>query len=407
MSSKLETLRSKKTSLLAASLTLVEGGLKTEEERTRNAAYLSQIDEVQGQIDLNEKLNRKMAQFGITATPPETQATAPAIRTEKTRTAKAERRALNHAFASYLRGRNVQAEYRDVLGSVTAGQSILPQAYSDVLQTARKIYAPFTQLATVQENVTLAGYKAAFVDDRANGLVILSADGGVSANEGDPVFASQLVNLDVTTSQEVRFSNQLAADSNFDLGQLLKTLCASRVGRGIERLVTRGQDYASSPATSTNQANLIANVTVGTTTTSLANRVQYEDIINLALQLDDAYMQDAVIMMSQKTRLGLLAQTDSAGRALWQASPSEERGMSLLGFPVVTNNSLDAVTVASGVPIILGSLKAISLGLSALRIHLLRERYADVNESAIIPSILVGSAIIDPNAMVKLKLAAS
>ena len=40
-------------------------------------------------------------------------------------------------------------------------------------------------------------------------------------------------------------------------------------------------------------------------------------------------------------------------------------------------------------------------------IHLLRERYADVNESAIIPSILVGSAIIDPNAMVKLKLAAS
>ena len=199
-----------------------------------------------------------MAQFGITATPPETQATAPAIRTRRLyrqgRTSGTELR-----FASYLRGRNVSG-YRDVLGSVTAGQSILPQAYSDVLQTARKIYAPFTQLATVQENVTLAGYKAAFVDDRANGLVILSADGGVSANEGDPVFASQLVNLDVTTSQEVRFSNQLAADSNFDLGRLLKTLCASRVGRGIQRLVTRGQDYTSSPATSTNQANLIANV---------------------------------------------------------------------------------------------------------------------------------------------------
>jgi HK97 family phage major capsid protein len=414
MSNKLETLRSKKTSLLAASLTLVEGGLKTEAERSRNADYLSQIDEVQGQIDLNEKLNRKMAQFGITATTPVTPVAAPAIRTEpKSRTTKAERRALNHAFASYLRGKNVPAEYRDVVGSVTAGESLLPEIYNDVLIYARKQYAKLVDLATVTDNVTLAGFKSAYVNDfsTTTGLKILNSDGGDTTTSGqsvDPVFASQTTMLDFTTSGEILFSRQLAADSKFDLGALLKKLTAVRVARGIESLVVSGKD--SFGTASTNQASLKANLNVAVTTASVAANVTAANILSLIESLDAAYTDpaEACIFMTAKTRLALLSQADTTGKLFWTSSSGEESGYRFFGYKTVITNSLDELGTASGIPILFGvPSAAISIGLSRLYIRLLVERYAEFNLVGLLPSIAVGSALIDTNAMASIKLAAS
>jgi hypothetical protein len=65
-------------------------------------------------------------------------------------------------------------------------------------------------------------------------------------------------------------------------------------------------------------------------------------------------------------------------------------------------------TVANALPILFGSLyEGLEMIHSDLRINILRERYAELNESAMIVSTTVGSTALAPGAIQALKLAAA
>ncbi len=84
----------------------------------------------------------------------------------------------------------------------------------------------------------------------------------------------------------------------------------------------------------------------------------------------------------------------------------------LLGRPIVLNQSLPSPTAgvfaANDKPIILGSLfDGLQVIASEPRVAVLRERYAEVNESALITSIRLGSASLQAGPIQALRIAAS
>jgi len=112
--------------------------------------------------------------------------------------------------------------------------------------------------------------------------------------------------------------------------------------------------------------------------------------------------------MTSKTRNSLLALEDSTSRPYFVPAPTADGFDMLLGKPIIINQSLDQLNTANGIPILFGSLyEGIELVSSEVRVTNLRERYADVNEGAVIVSTRVGSTGLASGAIKALKLAAS
>ena len=150
-----------------------------------------------------------------------------------------------------------------------------------------------------------------------------------------------MVNTDLLSSGITRFSNQLLSDSYFDLEQLLTNLTASRVGRGIEKLLTLGLDQSGTATP--NNAGLLSIAQTATTTATIAGGIGWTDLVNVFDSLDAAYSPRAIWQMSSKTRNYLLSLKDSNGRPFF--TPSTDGGLDyLLGKPIVINQSLPSPT---------------------------------------------------------------
>jgi HK97 family phage major capsid protein len=207
----------------------------------------------------------------------------------------------------------------------------------------------------------------------------------------------------------VRFSNQLLSDSYFDLEQLLSRLTASRIGRGIEKLLTSAVDATGTPTPNNPGISNIAQT--ATTTGSIAAGIGWTDLENTFDALDAAFLPRSVWQMSSKTRNYLAGLKDSTSRPYF--TPGTDGGMDyLLGRPIVLNQSLPSPTAgvfaANAKPTIFGSLfDGLQVISSEVRVQTLSERFAEFNESAIIVSTRVGSASLQAGAIQALKIAAA
>jgi HK97 family phage major capsid protein len=324
---------------------------------------------------------------------------------------KTDRSKANAAVRMYLRTGRI--ENRDVLTtSDAAGGALIPEEFHPELVTALKQYADLVNYATVQKSSIGGPAKFPWVNDTANSLTLIATEGS-TVNEGpDPIFGSSTTeNTDAFNTGFIRASNELIDDSFFDFGKLISDLGASRYGRGLERILTRGQDGAGNATP--NNVGLLNVSPVATTTTALANGVKWMDLTNLHDAIDPAYLPFSVWQLSSKTFTYLLQQVDSTGRPFFVPDPST--GLpTLLNRPVIINQSLpNAVTagnaVANAVPILFGSVKH-ALGVRLDRsptLRVFKEKYAEFNETAFSLLTRVASASLIPAACQGLKLAAS
>jgi len=396
-------LNQKKAELISAATTLVEGGLKTPENREAHKKLISQIDDVQDHLDMLSRIERALPGLPVPAPVAPAAATAPESREQR-------RAKLNSAWRSYLQGRlddRVQ-EHRDLLTSVGTAGPLVPQEFSGFLSESLKIYAPLFDYANVRQSQNGRSVKISKVDDRANGLTLLT-EGTVTLTEADPSFSSSIVGTDLFSTGAIRFSNQLLSDSAFDLEQLLTRLSASRVGRGIEKLLTVSADVSGT--TTPNNPGLINIAQTATTTSTIAAGIGWTDLTNTFDALDAAYLPRSVWQMSSKTRNALASMKDGFGRPYF--TPSTDGGFDyLLGRPIVINQSLPSPTggtfAANAKPIIFGSLfDGLQVVSNEVRVQTLKERYAEFNESAIIVSTRIGSASLQAGALQALRIAAS
>jgi len=394
--SKLTDLIEKKNSLIADATMLVQSGLRSAEQKAEYARVLSDIDSADEMISMLKRVDHLLPTPAPVATP---------VFAIRQRGSKKERRAkLNSAFRAYLQGQYdpLIQEHRDIL-TTSDGVAVVPQEFSGFLSEALKTFAPLFSYSNVRQTTNARGVKICRVDDTAHGLTLLT-EGSVVLPENDPTFSSSVVNSDLFSSGIIRFSNQLLSDSDFDLKVLLSDLSASRVGRGIERLLTLGLDQSGTATP--NNPGLVSLAQTATTTATIAGGVGWTDLVNVFDSLDAAYLPQAIWQMSSKTRNYLAGLKDSTGRSYFVPGTANSLDM-LLGRPIVINQSLPLITTASAKPILFGSLfDGFQVVSSAVNIVTLVERFAEVNESAVIVSTRVGSAGLQAGAIQALKIAA-
>ncbi len=395
--SKLTDLIESKNSLIADCTMLVQAGLKTPEQNEEYRKLLAKVDDADEMISMLKRLENFLP----------SPVAAPVVPATRTRETKKQRRAkLNSAFRAYLLGQ----EHRDIISSGdSVGGAVVPQEFSGFLSEALKTYAPLFDYANVRQTTNGRGVKICRVDDTAHGLTLLT-EGSVVLPENDPTFSSSVISSDLFSSGIIRFSNQLLSDSDFDLNQLLSTLSASRVGRGIEKLLTSGLDQSGTATP--NNPGLLSIAQTATTTATIAGGIGWGDLVATFDALDPAYLPKAIWQMSSKTRNYLAGLEDNTSRPFFIPAPNEGSLDMLLGRPIVINQSLASPTAgvfsASVKPIIFGSLyEGFQVVSSAVNVVSIVERFAEVNESAIIVYTRVGSASLQAGAIQALKIAAA
>ena len=395
-------LNQKKAELISAATNLVENGLKSAESREAHKKLLSEIDATQEHLDMLSRIERAMP--GLPSPAP----VAPVAATPESRE---QRRAkLNAAWRAHLLGHYDERikEQRDLLTSSDGqGGAVVSQEFSGFLSESLKWFCPLFNYANVRQSTNGRSVKIGRVSDQTHGLTLITEGSSTPVAEVDPSFSSSVVSKDLFTSGVIRFSNQLLSDSFFDLETLLTNLSASRVGRGIETLLTLGT--VSSGTATPNNPGLLSIAQIATTTSALASGIGWSDLIETFDALDVAYLPKAVWLMSSKVRNYLAGLEDSTSRPYFVPAPNADGLDMLLGKPVVINNSLaQNVTTANSKPILFGNLVAgLQVVSSQVRVQTLSERFAEFNESALIVSTRIGSQSLQLGALQVLKLAAS
>jgi HK97 family phage major capsid protein len=244
--------------------------------------------------------------------------------------------------------------------------------------------------ATVVDLKSGAKYLSFYSDDTSNLAEILAEQVQLndSANPSNPVASvSSPTVVKLATSTQV--SSELIQDSAFDIDSYIQSLFAVRVAR-------RFNNYASVDGT----AGVLSQFTVGATAASstVPTLAELSDMQSPA-QLDPAYLDGAVYMMSPAMRSTLMKQIDSTGRRIY---PEISKG-ELMGFPIVTN--VDQPSSAASVAVCFGNFTRALLVQSTPQI-LVRsvERYAEFNTVYFALFHRMGIKITDADAVTALKL---
>jgi HK97 family phage major capsid protein len=244
--------------------------------------------------------------------------------------------------------------------------------------------------ATVVDLKSGAKYLSFYSDDVANMGEILAEQAQLNdaANPSNPVASvSSPTVVKIATSTQV--SSELIQDSAFDIDSYIQSLFAVRVAR-------RFNNYASVDST----AGVLAQFTVGATAAdSTVPALSELALMQAPAQIDPAYLDGAVYMMSPAMRVTLMQQVGSDGRRLY---PELAKG-ELLGYPVVTN--VDQPSSAASVAVCFGNFTRALLVQSTPQI-LVRsvERYAEFATVYFALFHRMGIKISDADAVVSLKL---
>ena len=245
--------------------------------------------------------------------------------------------------------------------------------------------------ATVVDLKSGAKYLSFYSDDTSNLAEILAEQVQLndSANPSNPVASvSSPTVVKLATSTQV--SNELIQDSAFDIDSYIQSLFAVRVAR-------RFNNYASVDST----AGVLAQFTVGATAASstVPTLAELSDMQSPA-QIDPAYLDVAVYMVSPAMRSTLMKQVSTDGRRLY---PEIAAKGELMGFPLVTN--VDQPSAAASVAVCFGNFTRALLVQSTPQI-LVRsvERYAEFNTVYFALFHRMGIKISDADAVTALKL---
>jgi len=247
------------------------------------------------------------------------------------------------------------------------------------------------------------GTKVSIASDLGVGATLVSVENGPHT-ETDPTFSSHQVNTDLLSFGEIRFSNQLAADSGFDLiEQVLKPLYARRFARGLEKAVLLGKDSAGTTLPNQNTGGLVA--AAQTTNSATAGVIAADDLEGIFESLNDGYHSTAVWVMSQATRNVFGKLKDSTGRYLIQPNPATGSLDMLWGKQIVTAASMPSI-VTGNTAVLFTSLQDSYFVYvnGGLRLSTTHERYAEFNEASMIASVKTGGTVLLPAAVQGLKI---
>jgi HK97 family phage major capsid protein len=244
------------------------------------------------------------------------------------------------------RGVEVKAEFRAQTttggqSSGTAGGYTVPVELSDQLIRSMKMWGPMYDEDICSVITTSAGNPIILptVDDTASTAgqhtegTALTDDGGK-----DVTFGKKQLEAYAYDTEFVRFSFELAADSIFNMEQLLGSLLGERLGRIANLQLTTGDG--------TGDPNGIVTASTLGKTAAAAAAVTYDEIIDLVHSVDPAYRQSPKVrfMFNDLTLAVLRKLKDGDGRYIWTAG-DVQNGVpgTVLGYRYSINQAMDGV----------------------------------------------------------------
>lgn len=335
----------KELELLNATLEAEERSI-TEEEEQRAEEISAEIDRIDKTIEVLNKMAEKMVERA---------------EEEKGENA-AEERAEETEFADFIRGVVTENRASNLTfgdnGAVipkTIAQKIVKKVYDicPILEKSTKynvkgtLSIPYYPLE--DENDITVGYHEEFTELTSNAGKFGSID-----LKGFLAGALTLV------------SKSLINNSQFDIVSFVIDHMAYSIARWVEGELLNGT--VSKVDGLSKAKNVI--------TAATNNAITADELIDLQSAIKDAFQQNAIWIMSSKTRTAIRKLKDKNGRFLLQDDTTSAFGNMLLGKPVYVSDNMKDMT-ASTTAIYYGDMSGLAVKITEeMEVQVLREKYA-------------------------------
>ena len=376
----LNELREQRTKLALEMRSIVEGAAswdaQTEERFDRLDADLRGFDK---RIDAAERANKAAAEVaavsGAIVADGEARAQAPSGVPQLSPAE--ERQALLHwlrgttaSAPTEIRRYNASREARaQSVGTTTAGGYLVAQEFGTSIEAARRAFGAMLGVATVYPTMSGADLLLPTVDETGVSGSILAENAQIS--ESAMTFGQTTISSYLYTSGLVLISQQLLQDSEFPLDTFIANALGERLGRAQNAHWTTGTGSSQPYGVVAGAASGKAGASGQTTT------VIYNDLVDLVYSVDPAYRPNARWMLADASMAVIRKLVDSQSRPLWEPSVQAGQPDTILGYPVVINQSV-ATMAASAKSILFGDFsRYIIRDVSGIQLVRMDERYAD------------------------------
>lgn len=301
------------------------------------------------------------------------------------------------AFRNYMRGAATGAdtvllrEERMKAGVPAEGGFLVPTVMANAISSTMKQIGPMldgsvsTLLKTSGGNPI--GHPTCDETAEEGALIAESTDLG----KDDIAFGSKTLGAYKYTSKIIPVSNELLADSAFDVEAFVSTAVANRIARIANKHFTTGTGSAQ-------PEGIVTAAGVGVEAAA-ATAVTAAELVELTGEVDIAYHPNARYMFNQKTLTALMSLNGSDGRPLWQASLRDGSPATLNGFAYVINNAMPDIAAGARAIIFGDFSKHVVRQAGPLSVKRLTERYADLDQVGFVALARYDSKLIDTAAV--------
>lgn len=191
-----------------------------------------------------------------------------------------------------------------------------------------------------------------------------------------------------------KISRSLINNAQFDIVGFVVDEMAYQIARFIEGELLNGtEDYVEG----------LSGLTNGITSAS-TSAITADEVIQLHDSIKDQFQNNAIWIMSPKTRTALRTLKSTTGYYLLNDDISSPFGSTLLGKPVYVSDNMPDIG-AGKVAIYYGDMKGLATKFSEeINIEVLRERYADEHAIGVIGWLEFDAKVIDEQQIAKLTI---
>lgn len=229
------------------------------------------------------------------------------------------------------------------VGTNTAGGYLVPPGWRNEFIVQLKDYGAVQEVAQVIETESGQSIQWPTMNDTTNVGRLLAEN--TQMTETDVVVGTKTLDAYVYSSDLTRVSLQLANDSGFDVGNLVRSAHAERIGRITNQHFTTGTGTAQPDG-------IVTGATSGVTAAS-TTAITADELIDLVHSVDPAYRRSprAQFMLSDTALKSVRKLKDSNGMYLWQPNVQAGTASTLFGYGYVINQ--DMAVPAAGVKSVL------------------------------------------------------
>ena len=293
------------------------------------------------------------------------------------------------AFENYIRGK---VDYNERANNLTEGDNgaVIPQTI------ANKIIAKVYDICPVLEKSNKYNVKGTltipYYDEEDNAIQVAYQTEFQDVESSVGEFTSTVTLSGYLAGALIKISRSLINNSQFDIVGYVVDQMALHISRFIEHELLIGTEgKATGLSTLTNTVN-----------TASASAITADELIELQDKVKDVYQNNAVWIMSTKTRTSLRQLKDSMGRYMLQDDISLPFGHSLLGKPVYVSDNMPEIG-SGNTAIYYGDLSGLATKFSEnINIQILKERFATQHADACIAWLEFDSKVEDAQKLAKL-----